>query len=190
MSNEIETESHTPVIAAIEQCRKIAARRFLPKPLVRDKWRQSYTVPESYARNTEMKPPTKYNIGDTIASIEAVQSSELSTDLRPKFFDNVTKTWTLLDSGSCVSCVPKDPDDKIDPAFKLRAVNGQSIPTFGTKVISIRIGRKQYEIEAIKTDISQQILGWDLFTKYKLGFEWHDDELYQEGGYKIAFKIR
>ena len=178
MNNEIETETSTPTIAAIEQCQKVAANRFMPKPLVRDKWRQDYTVPESYFRDTEFKPPEKYNIGDTIASIEAVQSPELSTDLRPRFFDNVTKAWTLLDSGSCVSCVPKDPNDKIDPAFKLRAVNGQSIPTFGTKVISIRIGRKQYEIEAIKTDINQQILGWDLFAKYKLGFEWNEDELY------------
>ena len=77
-----------------------------------------------------------------------------------------------------MSCCPKDPGDKIDPAFKLRAVNGQSIPTFGTKILSVRIGRKQYEVEAIKTDIDQQILGWDLFSKYKLGFEWHEDELY------------
>ena len=77
-----------------------------------------------------------------------------------------------MDSGSCVSCIHKQPNDKIDSKFKLRAVNGQSIPTFGTETIQIRIGRKTYEIEAIKTEIPQRILGWDLFQKYNLGFEW------------------
>ena len=101
---------------------------------------------------------------------------DLQNDVRPRFFDNVTKTWTLLDSGSCVSCVPRGPQDKLDPRVKLRAVNGQSIPTYGTEIIKIRIGRKEYSIEAIKTDFPQRILGWDLFRKYRLGFAWSDSD--------------
>ena len=111
-------------------------------------------------------------------SIEAVSDPELYSDTRPRFFDNFTKSWTLLDSGSCVSCVPRGPDDKIDTSLNLKAVNGQSIPTFGTKLLKIRIGRKEYEIEAVKTDIPQTILGWNFFKKYRLGFEWKDEDLY------------
>ena len=123
-------------------------------------------------------PEPRYKVGDTISAIEAVNDPILHSDARPRVFDNISKTWTLLDTGSCVSCTPKDPEDKIDPSMRLRAVNGQVIPTFGKKLVNIRIGRKQYQIEAIKTDIPQQILGWDLFTKYNLGFEWNMGELF------------
>ena len=86
----------------------------------------------------------------------------------------MSKTWTLLDSGSCVSIIPRKPEDKIDSNFRLRSVNGSSIPTFGSQMVEIRIGRKTYEIEAVKVDIQQKILGWDFFKKYSLGFEWGD----------------
>ena len=185
--NEIKSESKQPVIAAIEQC--------LPKPakiLTRDKWYQSYSLPDSYIKDRGVRPPPKYQVGEHVSSIEAVNDPKLQTDFRPRVFDNITKTWTLLDSGSCVSCIPKDPEDKIDPSFKLRAVNGQSIPTFGSKIVQIRIGRKQYEIEAIKTEIPQTILGWDLFRKYNLGFEWESDELFltdKKAGIKSLLKF-
>lgn len=93
-------------------------------------------------------------------------------DIRPKVYVAKGKTWTLLDSGSCVSCIPKGPKDKIDPNFRLRAVNGGSIATFGSEEITIRIGRKQYDILAVKVDIPQRKLGWDFFRKHSLGFEW------------------
>ena len=109
-----------------------------------------------------------------ISAIDAVghKQGSYGLDVRPKLFDNKEKAWTLLDSGSCVSCVPKKPGDLLDPKLKLRSVNGGVIQTFGTENISIRIGRKTYDIQAVKVDIPQRILGWDFFRKHSLGFEW------------------
>ena len=164
--NEIQTESRQSFIAAVEQCRPKSANF----QTTRQKWYQQYTVPGTYYKGPE-KVIEKYKVGDEIDAIEAVNEPHCQ-DARPRVFDNISKAWTLLDSGSCVSCVPKEPGDVIDPSFRLKAVNGQSIPTFGSKLVKIRIGRKEYEINAIKAEIPQQILGWDLFQKYRLGFEW------------------
>ena len=174
--NEIKTESKYQVLAAVEQCR-------FSKPAyvaTRDKWYQKYSLSNGYCKDSEESEVTasRYQIGEEISSLEAVNDPDLDTDFRPRVYDNITKQWTLLDSGACISCTPKDPGDKIDPTFRLRAVNGHSIPTFGTKKIEIRIGRKQYSIEAIKTDINQQIIGWDFFSKYNLGLEWECGELF------------
>ena len=175
--NEMKTEyKPSSFIAYVERCQSLKTEE-IPK---RDLWYQTYSVQETYVKDTGVKHKVEpqYKVGETIASIEAVNDPMLDSDFRPRVFDNITQTWTLLDSGSCVSCTPKEPGDKIDPSFRLRAVNGNTIPTFGTKKVQIRIGRKQYEIEAIKTDIPQQILGWDVFKKYNLGFEWNSGELY------------
>ena len=154
--NEIKTQVSSPFVAAVEQSRFAA---FLhPK----NSWYQNYSVQDGFVNETDFKTGASkkvYEVGDEISAMEAVNDPILQEDTRPKFFDNVTKTWSLLDSGACVSCIPKGPNDKMDSSFKLRAVNGQCIPTFGSEVIQIRIGRKQYEIEAIKTDIPQRILG-------------------------------
>ena len=109
-----------------------------------------------------------------ISAIDAVNHRQGSygLDIRPKVFDNKTKSYVLLDTGSCVSCTSKKPGDVVDPNLRLRSVNGGVIPTFGTEEISIRLGRKEYKIDAVKIDIPQQILGWDFFKKYSLGFEW------------------
>ena len=180
--NEIKLETSVPIIAAVEQCHSNKSA-ITSQSHSRTNWNESFSVPQSYCTWDRLecsgKPgPIQYQTGDTVASIEAVNNPQLQIDTRPKVFDNITKSWTLLDSGSCVSCTPKDPEDKVDKAVKLKAVNGQAIPTFGTKLIQVRIGRKQYEIEAIKTDIPQQILGWDFFKKNKLGFEWDSGELF------------
>ena len=146
--NEIKTQISSPFIAAVEQCLSKPANNML----TRDKWYQTYSLTDTYVRGNE-KVRTKsdaYEIGDEISSIEAVNDPGLLADSRPRFFDNLTKTWSLLDSGSCISCIPKGPNDKMDANFKLRAVNGQCIPTFGSEVVKIRIGRKTYEIEAVK----------------------------------------
>ena len=181
--NEIKTEVSSPIIAAVESCPfpKSAIHKKRPYIPTRDLWYQKYTVSETYSgvqRKIEPENKKEYEIGEEIASIEAVNMPSMQSDVRPRVFDNITKSWTLFDSGSCVSCIPREPGDKIDPSYRLRAVNGQSIPTFGSKVISVRIGRKEYQITAIKTDISQRIIGWDLFVKYKLGFEWNQGELF------------
>ena len=66
------------------------------------------------------------------------------------------------------------PGDELDSKLSLKPVNGGVIKTFGSKEISIQIGRKAYSIKAVKTEIPQTILGWDLFRKFSLGLEWND----------------
>ena len=58
---------------------------------------------------------------------------------------------------------------------------GSKINTYGVRTIKVKIGRKAYEIEAVVCDISQDILGMDFISKFKLGFIWDDfdqSELY------------
>ena len=156
--NEVKTEVQSPLIAAVEQClpqktaRFKSCRKYIP---TRDIWYQSYSVKESYEKDSgpvKVKDELKdYEVDEEISAIEAMNDPRFLSDIRPNVFDNSTKLWTLLDTGSCVSCTPRKPSDTIDPNFKLKAVNGQSIPTYGSEVITVRIGRKQYSIEAIKT---------------------------------------
>ena len=111
-----------------------------------------------------------------ISAIEAInyRQGSYGLDTRPKVFDKLSNNWTLLDSGSCLTCTPKEPQDKLDPKLKLRAVNGTSIATYGTRKVNLKMGRKMYSIDAIIADVPQLIFGWDLFKKYSLGFEWNE----------------
>ena len=93
-------------------------------------------------------------------------------DCRPKVFDGVSKSWKLCDTGSMVTVIKRDKDDKIDYSKVLQAVNGSNIAVYGQKEISVRIGRKNYDIKATIADVEQDILGWDFFSKHKLSFDW------------------
>ena len=111
-------------------------------------------------------------VGDVVSSIEAVTDS-VPLDTRPKVFDNLSKQWVLLDTGSCVSCIPPTKEDLLNPHLKLRSVNGGVIDTFGKKTMHLRMGRKTYSIEAVIAAVPSPIFGWDLFKKYSLGFQWN-----------------
>ena len=75
-----------------------------------------------------------------------------------------------------MSCFPATPQDTIDPSFKLKSVNGGTIQTYGTKVMTLRIGRKTYSIEAIIAAVPAPIFGWDVFKKYRLRLDWNDND--------------
>ena len=96
-------------------------------------------------------------------------------DIRPKVYDNITKKYVLLDSGSCVSCSPAGPDDILDPSFKLRSVNGGEINTYGVRKMTLRLGRKEYSIDAVIAAVPAPIFGWDIFQKYRLSIDWNDE---------------
>ena len=144
---------YCPVISEIKWCQSNFSEK---PPKTRDKWVNSYSLPnETFLdRNTYddqiLSDKQKYPIGSTVSAIEAVHLSKTSNlDIRPKVFDNVTKKYVLLDTGSCVSCQPAQPGDLVDPSFKLKSVNGGTIDTYGSKTMTLRIGRKTYSIEAI-----------------------------------------
>ena len=152
---------------------------------IRQKWREDYTVPHKYVdlnESTEKRVKSvvlpentsfSHKAGDQISAIEAINKTFQGLDIRPKVFDDNTKQWVLLDSGSCVSCIPAGPNDVLDPSFKLKSVNGGIIETYGSKTMSFRIGKKSYSIEAIIAAVPSPIFGWDIFDKYQLSLDWN-----------------
>ena len=95
-------------------------------------------------------------------------------DCRPRVFDGISKSWKLCDTGSMVTVVRKTENDKVDDSKMLQAVNGSTIKCYGQKSISVRLGRKTYDVIATVADVDQDILGWDFMSKHKLNIEWDD----------------
>ena len=92
------------------------------------------TFQPSIDKNIESVPddakwsPTKLNITeeDILPSHQAVLSAlhHDEVDIRPRFFDNLSKEWVLVDTGAQVSCCPPCPGDCINPSLTLEAVDG------------------------------------------------------------------
>ena len=101
------------------------------------------------------------------------EGGKLGVDFRPHLFDKNVNSHILCDSGSQICAWPPDPGDKPVQGTHLRAVNGTKINCYGYKQIAIKIGRKEYRFQAIKSDVKTPILGWDFFKHYKLGFKWN-----------------
>ena len=62
-------------------------------------------------------------------------------DIRPRLFDAASGKHRLVDSGSMITATSKLPTDKLDTEFKLVAVNGSHIKTYGVRKLEIKIGR-------------------------------------------------
>ena len=179
--NEIKTKPSSVFIAAIEHNQFIRESWF-QKCSMKDKFeswsdqnmqepnftRQIDPELHGFHRYTNSYPSTSLEV----SAIEALSKQWFENDVRPKLYDKISKTWILCDSGSVVTCIPKQPNDVIDTSIRLKSVNGGAIPTFGSEELTIRLGRKSYSIQAIKADIPQKILGWDFFRKFKLNLEW------------------
>ena len=112
--------------------------------------------------------------GTVIPAIDAVNWSLGNTDIRPRLVDKSTGEARLIDSGAQISAAKRLPGDKVDNSIRLVAVNGSRIETFGTRKITMKIGRKTYSIDAIICEVKQDILGMDFVNKYRLGLEWDD----------------
>ena len=94
--NEFKTESSLQ-IAALEPCQTGLD--------IKNKWYQTYTVPESYTTWSELdlQPNTQsavksnsssYHSGDVVSAIEAICGKSIpDLDVRPKIFDKATNTW-------------------------------------------------------------------------------------------------
>ena len=80
--------------------------------------------------------------GTVISAVEAkCWALGRNCDIRPRLHDKSTGVDRLVDSGSQISVTKKGPDDKIDHSFKLVAVNGTKIDTFGVKTLQVKVGR-------------------------------------------------
>ena len=111
---------------------------------------------------------------EEIAATDAVDWPDgfRGVDCRLKLFDNVTRTWRLLDTGAMVSVCPPSATDKLDKSFVLEAVDGSRIPTYGSKQIQVRLGRKTFKVKFIIADVKESILGWDFISQNKLNWIW------------------
>ena len=145
-------------------------------------WNELVVAAISIAENVD---PYKPNIPvDTVVrAVDALnwKPHQKGCDIRPRLFDKAAGVNRLLDSGSQISVTGRKPGDKVDNSFKLVAVNGSKITTYGVRNIDVKMGRKLYRIPAIICDVSQEILGMDFINKFKLNFEWDDfdqSELY------------
>ena len=105
-------------------------------------------------------------IGSEVPAVEAVnwKPGDRHCDIRPRLIDKSTGKARMIDSGSQITITSKRPEDKIDDSFKLVAVNGSRIDTYGVRDIEVKIGRKAYSMPAVVCDIRQDILGMDFIT--------------------------
>ena len=105
-------------------------------------------------------------------AIEAEKMGDVNWDMRPHFYDKLSKAHLLLDSGAAVSAWPPDPGDVPDPNLFLRAVNGAKLRCYGYKQVDIQINRKRYPMKVIKTEVTQPVMGWDFQKKHRLTVDW------------------
>ena len=68
--------------------------------------------------------------------------------------------------------VPAESGDVVDKSLKLQTVDGSPFDCYGKKELTVKIGRKQYHIPAVKAKVKNPILGWDFVNKYKLDTVW------------------
>ena len=87
------------------------------KPVCQISWDNS--IKEAIENIVDINPYVIHKkAGEEISAIEAInwiKGQYGQVDFRPKIYDNITKSYTLCDTGAMISCVPKEPGDKLDP---------------------------------------------------------------------------
>ena len=149
--------------------------RSIYKQDVRESWYQTYSVPDGFVKDTG-SAQSKHDPPEELPAFQALcwSMNTQGVDMRPHIYDKALDQYLLLDSGAQISACPPDPGDKVDPAMTLKAANGSVMHCYGTKKLTVRINRKEYSIQAIKTDVKSPILGWNFVKKHRLNFEWND----------------
>lgn len=86
------------------------------------------------------------------------------------YFDRTSRTRYLVDSGSRVSVIPAEPGDKPDKQakFELVAAGGSRIETFGTKLITVRMGGRYLKWTFIKAAVAEAIIGIDFIRAHRI----------------------
>ena len=82
--------------------------------------------------------------------------------------------WVLVDTGAQTSVLKPLPEDVIDPSLKLETVDGSEMSCYGKKKFSIRLGRKEFHIDAMVSKTTDTILGMDFLKKYKIELRWNE----------------
>ena len=68
--------------------------------------------------------------------------------------------------------IPAGAGDVVDKSLRLQTVDGSPFDCYGRVQLTVKIGRKQYHIPAVKAKVKSPILGWDFVDKYKLDTVW------------------
>ena len=84
--------------------------------------------------------------------------------------DKISGRCFLIDTGAEVTIIPPTAADRRHkPDLGLRAVNGSSIPTYGTRSLTIDLGlRRMFRWIFIIADIRTPIIGADFLREYGL----------------------
>ena len=93
-----------------------------------------------------MKPVAQIDFDNMVsAASETAAQVAVQADVRPRVYDYNAGAWLLLDSGAAISCYPRQPTDiHPDKHRALRAVNGATIETFGTRTVKLNFGPRTY----------------------------------------------
>ena len=121
--------------------------------------------------NSEIfNPPENYK--EIIPTNEVFAAAlEEDVDIRPRVWCNKSKKWLLCDTGSQVSVVPPSDGDVLQPHLRLETVAGTQMACYGKKMLTVRLNRKEYHIEAVISKTTDTILGMDFLDKYKIIWE-------------------
>ena len=128
-----------------------------------------YVAADPFISPTVTAPP------ETLPAYQAMlwTPGKAGVDLRPHIYDKVLKKWVLIDSGSQITAFPPEPGDKEEVGKFLRAVNGSRIKCYGSREISVKIGRKTYPFRAVIADVESPVIGWDFIRCHKVDFIWN-----------------
>ena len=112
--------------------------------------------------------PTRLNVMKMEKSL--LQGEGTDTSKLMYYFDRTSRTNYLVDSGSRVSVIPAAVGDKPDrnAKFKLVAAGGSGIQTYGTQLVSIRIGNRYLKWTFVKAAVNEPIIGIDFIRAHRL----------------------
>lgn len=95
-------------------------------------------------------------------------------DYRLVVSDTTSKIRFLVDSGACISVLPKSfikskINLNVNTNYNLYAANGSKIKTYGTKVLTLDLKlRRSFKWSFVVCDVGQPILGVDFLNHFKL----------------------
>ena len=105
------------------------------------------------------------------------------SDRRPHLFDKKSGKWVLLDSGAMCSLWPKSdfPEAKVDPTRILQAVNGTTLPTYGTKKVTLTTQGRTFEHSFVISETKVPLVGWDFLQLFQLDITWQKKKCFFMG---------
>ena len=100
----------------------------------------------------------------------AVSTSENHKHTKLFVTDTISKRCFLVDRGAQVSVTPASKlDKKTGPRGPpLQAANDSTITTYGTRVVCLRFGQRNFQARLIAADVSRPLLGADFLRTHNL----------------------